>query len=159
MRDDDDLNGDGKICGVGIWSIVVLLTLLLGCDSPGQEPSYGVARDSAGVRIVELPTWPADGPVTELSLDPSWAPSAGLEIGDLGDIDVVPGVGVLLLDELAVNVTVLSDAGDLLKVIGRAGQGPGEFDPQGLRTVVATDSSVFVPDLFLQRLTEFSFDG
>jgi hypothetical protein len=97
--------------------------------------------------------------VTGLTIDPSWTPAAGLEFGDLSDIDLVPGQGVLLLDELAVNVTVLSDSGDLLAVIGRVGQGPGEFDPQGLRRVVATDSSVFVPDLFLQRLTEFTLDG
>jgi hypothetical protein len=108
---------------------------------------------------VELPSWPAEEPVTELHLDPSWAPAEGLEIGDLGDIDVIPGVGILFLDELAVNVTVLSDEGEVLAVIGRAGQGPGEFDPQGLGRMVATDSSVFVPDLFLQRITEFSLDG
>jgi hypothetical protein len=44
-------------------------------------------------------------------------------------------------------------------VFGRTGQGPGEFGPQGLSTLVATDSSVIIPDLSLQRITEFSFDG
>lgn len=139
--------------------VTALLGLLIGCDNQELEVSEGIARDSAGIRIVELPPWPAARPVTELHLDPLWKPAAGLEIGNLGDIDVILGVGVLLLDELAVNVTVLSEKGELLTVIGRAGQGPGEFDPQGLGRMVATDSSVFVPDLFLQRITEFSLDG
>jgi len=139
--------------------IIAVLTLLTGCESPDQASSSGVARDSAGVRIVDLPLPSTDQPVVEWTTDSSWTPSAGLEFGDLSDIDLVPGQGILLLDELGVNVTVLSDAGDLLAVIGRAGEGPGEFDPQGLRRFVATDSSVFVPDLFLQRLTEFTLDG
>ncbi|MFC1790868.1 hypothetical protein ACFL0I_00155 [Gemmatimonadota bacterium] len=146
-------------CGPGLGLVLASLALLAGCDDPGGQSSAGVARDSAGVRIVDLPLRSMDEPVAELTIDPSWTPSAGLEIGDLSDIDLVPGRGILLLDELAVNVTVLSESGDLLAVIGRTGQGPGEFDPQGLRGMVATDSSVFVPDLFLQRLTEFTLAG
>ena len=139
--------------------MMVFLALLAGCDTPARESSAGVARDSAGVRIIELPSSVGGETVTELAIDPSWTPSAGLEIGDLGDIDLIPDHGILLLDELAVNISVLSSSGELLAVIGREGQGPGEFDPQGLSRIVATDSSVIVPDLFLQRITEFSLDG
>jgi len=100
-----------------------------------------------------------DGDEAELLVDPSWTPAAGLEIGNLIDIDVVPDRGVLLLDELAGNVSFISDFGEVLAVIGRDGEGPGEFNPGGLTQLIATDSSVFVPDLFLQRLTEFDLNG
>jgi len=118
-----------------------------------------LVTDSAGVRIIDLPPFSPQEQVTQLPIDSSWSPSAGIEIGDLRDMAVVPGRGLLLLDDLAVTVLFLSDAGELLARIGREGRGPGEFDPQGLSRIVATDSSVFVPDLFLQRLTEFSLDG
>lgn len=138
---------------------LVTLTCLVGCGSPDTDSSTGVVRDSAGVRVVELPSPADDGIVTELSIDPTWAPATGLEIGDLLDIAVLPGRGILLLDELAESVSFVSDAGELLAVIGREGEGPGEFNPQGLSQVIATDSSVFVPDLFMQRVTEFDLDG
>jgi hypothetical protein len=138
---------------------MAVLVLLGGCERSEGVGSTGVARDSAGIRIVGLPDTDTNASPIALSIDPSWAPAGELEIGDLLDIAVIPGRGVLLLDELAGSVTFLSDAGEVLSVLGRDGQGPGEFNPQGLSQIVATDSSVFVPDLFLQRLTEFSLDG
>lgn len=139
--------------------ILVVLALLSGCEAWLEDSSNGVVRDSAGVRLVDLPISRADGTMTELTIDLSWTPSAGLEIGDLLDIDIVSDSGVLLLDELAESVSFVSNSGRVLAVIGRGGEGPGEFNPQGLSQIVATDSSVFVPDLFLQRLTEFDLDG
>jgi len=152
MRD-----GAGWVTVFGLALLTV--AVLAGCEAPHGGSTAGVATDSAGVRIIDLPPFPPGEPVTELSIDASWSPSAGIEIGDLGDMAVVPGRGVLLLDDLAVAVLFLSDGGDLLARIGREGRGPGEFDPQGLSRIVATDSSVFVPDLFLQRMTEFALDG
>lgn len=145
--------------GPGFGLIPMVLTLLVGCGTQSGDSSVGVVRDSAGVRLVDLPGFGMDGTVTELSIDPSWTPSAGLIIGDLIDIGVVPSRGILLLDELAESVSFVSNSGEVLAVMGRDGQGPGEFNPQGLSQVVTTDSSFFVPDLFLQRLTEFNFDG
>jgi hypothetical protein len=144
---------------VEFGSILLFVAFLGGCETQDQSSAAGVARDSAGVRIVELPSRAAGIAVTELSIDPSWAPASRLEIGNLIDLDLVPGRGVLLLDELRMSVIFVSDSGNVLAEIGRDGQGPGEFDPQGLSQIVATDSSVFVPDLFLQRLTEFGLEG
>ena len=145
--------------GPGSRFVLAGLIFLAGCESRGGDLSSGVARDSAGVRIVDLPSPPMSGEETVLSIDPSWTPSAGLEIGKLIDVEVIPGRGVLLLDELAGNVSFISDSGGIIAVIGRRGEGPGEFDPQGLSQVIATDSSIFVPDLFLQRITEFDLNG
>jgi len=134
-------------------------TFVGACDGGREAPYVGVARDSAGVRIVELPPMAPGETVEDLVIDSAWTPASDIQIGDLSDIAVVADRGVLLLDVLALNVTFLSHSGEVLGVIGREGQGPGEFDPQGLGRIVCTDSSVFVPDLFLQRLTEFSLDG
>lgn len=144
---------------MGSTIVVALLSILLGCADAGEPSSAGTVQDSAGIRIIDLPESMAGVQEVDLTVDPSWTPAAGIELGDLGDVDVVQGRGVLLLDELAVNIRVLSNSGDLLAVMGRDGQGPGEFDPQGLSRIVTTDSSVIVPDLFLQRLTEFALDG
>lgn len=130
-----------------------------GCEAQRRNSTGGVARDSAGIRIVDLLNPGIGQPEVELKIDSTWDPADGLEIGNLIDIDVVPDRGILLLDELAGTVFFISDSGEPLASLGRDGEGPGEFNPQGLSQIIKTDSSVFVPDLFLQRLTEFDFDG
>lgn len=137
----------------------VALALLVSCKGPPGYTNVGTARDSAGIRIVDLPNLGASLPEADLEIDPTWNLAEGLEIGDLRDLDVIPDRGFLLLDELAGSISFLSNSGEILALIGRDGEGPGEFNPQGLSQVIATDSSVFVPDLFLQRLTEFDFAG
>jgi hypothetical protein len=139
--------------------IILGVLLLSACEVPNREPQNGMERDSAGVRILELPDAEAGVRTYEFSVDPSWDPASGLEIGDLLDIDLTPDGGILLLDELAGTILLVSESGEVLASIGHEGEGPGEFNPQGLSQVIATDSSVFVPDLFLQRLTEFQLDG
>ncbi|MFH1764692.1 MAG: hypothetical protein ABIF09_10915 [Gemmatimonadota bacterium] len=139
--------------------VLAVFVLLVGCQAQDGDGTAGVARDSAGVTIIDLPNPAVYGADTELLIDPTWNPSEGLEIGSLIDVGVVQDRGTLLLDELAGNVSYISDSGDLLALIGHEGEGPGEFNPQGLSQVVATDSSVFIPDLFLQRLTEFDLEG
>lgn len=139
--------------------LVLGVLLLSACEVPNREPQIGTERDSVGVRIVQLPDAEAEVQAYEFSVDPSWDPAAGLEIGDLLDIDLLPDGGVLLLDGLAETILLISESGEVLASIGREGDGPGEFNPQGLSQVIATDSSVLVPDLFLQRLTEFQLNG
>jgi hypothetical protein len=65
----------------------------------------------------------------------------------------------VLLERYGARVLVASASGELVAQFGGVGEGPGEFNPQGLTRVVATDSSVFVPDLFLQRISEFAPSG
>jgi hypothetical protein len=56
-------------------------------------------------------------------------------------------------------VAVLSADGRPVAWIGRPGEGPGELSPSGLTQVLVTDSSVLVPDLFQQRISEFLVSG
>ena len=145
--------------GPRIGLLLLASGLIVACEAHPRESTVGAARDSAGIRIVDLPDLGANLPEKELEVDPNWNPAEGLEIGDLIDLEVVPGRGILLLDELAETISFISETGDVLASIGRSGEGPGEFHPQGLSQVIATDSSVFVPDLFLQRITEFDLSG
>ena len=145
--------------GWGLLAALVCFLHVAACaDSEAHEPG-GVVRDSAEIRLIDLPPFADSEPELVLAIDSSWNPAAGLEIGTLSDVAVAPGNRILLLDEMAANVIVLSPSGEVEAVFGRTGQGPGEFGPQGLSTLVATDSSVIIPDLSLQRITEFSFDG
>jgi len=144
------------------WEITAVLACFLhftACVDSGPHPPAGVVRDSAGIRLIELPPFPTLETELVLAIDSSWAPAEGLEIGRLTDIAVAPGDRVLLLDELESKITVLSTTGEVEAVFGRTGEGPGEFNGRGLRNLVTTDSSVLVPDLHLQRITEFSFSG
>ena len=141
-------------CGLVFW-----LLLLCSCEASRPESDRGVARDSAGSRIIALPDESSADGRLQLSVDTSWMPAVQLETGHLLDLELVADRGILLLDELAEKITLVSNSGESLATIGREGEGPGEFNPQGLSQVIATDSSVLVPDLFLQRLTEFRLDG
>lgn len=135
---------------------LMALTLLLGCIGSAEPGSGGAVRDSAGVRVIDLP--PGEG-LAELHVDETWGPPPGLELGDLVDVAVAPDGRVALLDGLAARATVLSPGGAVLATFGRPGSGPGELRAGGLRDLVVTDSSVLVPDLPHQRLPEFSVDG
>jgi len=140
-------------------TIIGAFVLLFGCEAPAGAPGAVIQHDSAGVRIIDLPIPSGEDRRIELTLDSSWNPAGDLETGDLLDMDLVPNRGILLLDELGEKVSFISNSGEVVVVMGRRGEGPGEFNPQGLSQVMATDSSLFVPDLFLQRLTEFSLSG
>jgi hypothetical protein len=130
-------------------------------EGPPADPA-SVAWDSAGVRIVELPPDNARPPERVLAVDPDWAPASGLEFGELVDIDLMSDGRIVLLDALEARVTILAPDGTVEASFGGPGEGPGEFEPRGLSPLtglVAMDSTVIVPDLALQRLTEFSLAG
>lgn len=144
------------LCG-GMIALVVAAPS--GCDAVPSSARSEVVRDSAGVRLIDLPASTDAATARRISLDSSWRQPADLELGELVDVDVGPEGRVFLLDRLAAKVVVLSAEGAVQGSFGRAGGGPGEFAVEGLRRLVATDSSILVPDLFGQRVTEFDFSG
>jgi hypothetical protein len=132
----------------------------VGCSGePSAAVPAGAASDSAGVRIVDLSDVPAS-PTRRFDVDRSWLEEMDLDVGRLGDADALPGGGAVLLDEMSGTISVVSPGGELLRAFGRLGEGPGEFSPHGgISRVVVTDSSFVIPDIQLQRITEFSLDG
>lgn len=151
-----------RLCCLLALAQAALLSLAGCADGPPPIDRQGIVQDSAGIRIVDLPPRDAGPAERLLELDAAWGPEPGLEIGELADVAVAPDGRVILLDALAARVLVLAPDGALETSFGRPGSGPGELEPQGLGPLgrlVPTDTSVFVPDLAQQRLTEFSLDG
>lgn len=147
------------IRGPGPRSAGLLLGVLLSaaCGEAPDRLWEPVVRDSAGVLVVELPAGGPEEPIRELGLDASWGPE--LELGHLADLAVAGDGRVALLDAQAARVFVLDRAGEVEAAFGGPGAGPGELDPRGLMTLMATDSLVRVPDLAQRRVSEFSLEG
>jgi hypothetical protein len=131
---------------------------LAACDSAPPADVQGHMWDSAGIRIIDLPE-PTSSPVDTLEIDAEWGPPGELDLGELVDVAVIADGRVALLDRMQARVILLAPDGSVEASFGGAGEGPGEFSPYGLNRVVATDSSLLVPDIQLQRMNEFSIDG
>lgn len=137
---------------------VILLTAACGGDQGANVPA-GVIGDSAGIRVVDLTGVPTM-PTRAVGIDEGWLESFDLDVGRLGDVVPLADDGAVLLDEMAGTVFVLDVGGRVVLEFGGLGEGPGEFSPHGgISRVLATDSSFLVPDIQLQRITEFSVDG
>jgi len=94
-----------------------------------------------------------------LHLDTAWQVADSVQLGRLTDVAVASDGTVGALDGLAAQVVVFAPDARLMTRFGSEGGGPGEFEPDGLSELVLTDSSIVVPDLIQQRLSEFSFSG
>ena len=141
-----------------IVAICTCWVALAGCGE-GDRSDHGAAvRDSAGIRIVTHSAT-SEEPRRHLQTDPGWPSEAELSFGELVDLEVTPEGRVALLDRMTAELTVLSPGGEVEARFGGVGEGPGEMSPFGLFRVVATDSTLVVPDIQLQRMTEFSLSG
>jgi hypothetical protein len=123
---------------------LALFLAFLGCRPSPENPE----------RLSTVPIEEAQ----ELELD-DWGLAGDEGLGELADLALVPGGGAALLDRLGAVVVIYGPNGGEVTRAGGPGEGPGELAPQGLSAVVATDSSLLVPDIQLQRITEFSVDG
>ncbi|MGH7574577.1 MAG: hypothetical protein ACREM1_05520 [Longimicrobiales bacterium] len=140
------------------WLVAApVLIALAGCTESTSD-GLGAVRDSAGIRIVDLSGVPLE-PRRSLAIDSSWVSFAHLEVGTLGDVDVLDDGRVVVLDHMSAAITVVRPEGSIERTFGRPGEGPGELSPRGISTLIVTDSSVIVPDVQLQRITEFSLEG
>lgn len=140
--------------------VVALLGVGLSACAGGEVATVsGTVRDSAGIRVIDLPAPDPSTPRLELPLDRGWAPAPGHEFGELVDVEPLETGGVALLDRFDAQVLVLDPDGRVVSRFGREGSGPGEFGPRGLTRIVATGGALVVPDLVQQRLSEFTPDG
>lgn len=141
--------------------IVLILSLYLAScvDRPTREP-LGTVRDSAGIALVDIPADSDAGLAVSLPIDSAWGEAVGLEVGELTDVLIAPDGRLIFLDAAGAQVHTRPASDGAWTIFGRPGDGPGEFSSRGLLgPLLATDSSVLVPDLDLQRITEFSFNG
>ena len=142
---------------LGVARLLLVLSITA-CDPGADAALSGVVSDSAGVRIVEF-VQPVDLPSRELHVDEGWDLGERRDFGQLVDLEVLGEGRVAVLDALGAEVVLLDGESGLITVLGGPGEGPGEFSPNGLVSVTKSDSSVVVPDLQLQRVSEFGFDG
>jgi len=110
------------------------------------------------VRIAAL-TALEDAEVALISLDPEWTAEAAQALGAISDLVLFPGGGLAVVDPLNARVHVFHPDGSAAASFGQIGEGPGELSEMGLSDLIATDSSVIVPDLQHQRLSEFDREG
>jgi hypothetical protein len=90
----------------------------------------------------------------ERSLGASTHPDSLLQL--VSDVAIGPAGQVIVLDGLARNLKVFESSGVLRRIIGRRGEGPGEFSSP-LRVEVTRDGRIFVFEA--GRIQSFSLDG
>jgi len=94
--------------------------------------------------------------VEEMRIDESALPE-GEFFGSITDIAVDEQGNVYLCDMKACNIKKFSSQGKFIKVMGRKGQGPGEFISPSL--VAASDNSLYVYDIGNRRLCSLTTEG
>ncbi len=128
----------------------------------------GVARDSAGVRIVEHPSVPEDLPVWSVSETPELRIGsidvAATAFASVGEIIVRSDGSLVVVDEGAGLLRAFSPSGEMIWVAGGIGGGPGEFGrvlgrAPSLDAFLMPDDSILVFDGSNQRLQVFDSAG
>ncbi len=82
----------------------------------------------------------------------------GVAFGRIADVEVVPGRGILVLDEHNFALSWFGEDGQFMDRVGRNGHGPGEFAvPRGLH--VGPGNAVHVLDARNARISRFELSG
>jgi hypothetical protein len=142
---------------------LVFAALAAACGRDGPQGEAGgvpqpVARDSAGVRIVEngqVPPvgWRAgDSPLFTLGWGSDEPPFTWLQSGR-----IMPDGGALVGDFGSGTIYRVGPDGSVLATWGRKGEGPGEY--QAFDAILLLGDSILVSDGRLRRVTVLSSDG
>ncbi len=145
-----------------LWHLLILASLVTACRPTAKVPASLVVRDSAGVIIVEHPL-NALATTRQLSLGDTIAPY-------VEGVDDFPGTGVfargvlfgkehqlLMLDLRDQRVMAYDTAGQLVKVAGRKGAGPEEFNGASEMHWIAPDT-LMIMDLSNGRVALLDAD-
>jgi hypothetical protein len=142
---------------VGALATAALAACATGADGVADV----VTRDSAGVRIVEIPSaidlpmWTIDtNPVVRVGDrpgDPAHELFRVRSAVQLDDGRIVVG------SQGSYDVRIFDANGNHLRTFGRQGSGPGEF--QWLGNLLVDNDTIFTFDWQLQRATAFTFEG
>lgn len=136
--------------------LVVGVLWVSGCDRTTSEVST-VARDSAGVRIVDVQIEPESLPYWALDSTPVRA-LTGAESGDetafafIGPVRFLSSGGLVVGDIASSRLLIYDAAGRFVRFLGRRGEGPGEMRRLESMTVGAGDT-VTTFDPALRRLS------
>lgn len=142
-------------------AVVLLLAVSsVACDSPARSLDV-VAIDSAGVEIIEygilddLPSDTLQREVMRIGDDPSERPWEFI-----ADAALLPDGRIVVLDGGATQQLVfLGPGGEVRRVVGGAGEGPGEFGDASQVILSEDGTRLGVHDWRTQRLTVFDAEG
>jgi len=120
--------------------IVAMSALLLVCCGPGDKETAGLSPGSCQI---------SSTPVVSIG---------GIEppahtFGDISDVGRLPDGDIAVADRQARFISIFDTGGNLVRTLGREGEGPGEFlDPIA---VAATNNALLVWDWDQLRVTRF----
>lgn len=135
------------------FSFVVGLAVLAACEPPDAPPAALQVRDSAGVRIVEVPAGPVDTfHVAEPLLTIGHEGDENYEFSFIRDVVSLQDGRIVVADRGATAVRYYDLAGTYLGRVGREGEGPGEFRLIGAVQPLSGDT-VAVLDGALRRVS------
>jgi hypothetical protein len=112
--------------------------------------------DSAGVRIVENAI-PALANNCELAMHPDLTIGESQELSQVSDAALLPDGGLAITQYSTSSVLLFDAKGQLIRTIGRRGDGPGEFHTP--RRVWVFDDTLVISDHRPWRLQYFTQDG
>lgn len=137
-----------------------LALLLTSCSGVDSQEFRGTVLDSAGITLIDLPSDSGAGRLLALPADSGWGGIQELTTAEVSDAAFDQHGRTIVLDAESGRVHVRSSSDGAWTSIGDPGEGFEGFSSRGLLgDLVLTDSSFLVPDLDLQRITEFSFAG
>ena len=143
-----------------------LLLLLLACEdrAPVATDPATVARDSAGIRIVENPEHAPDstswsiGSAPTLVIGDDEAKGRNYLFGSIAGARRLSDGRIVVADEARGEVRMYDSSGAYLREIGRVGRGPGEFRSVG--GVMLLGDSIVVPSYYAGAIAPlFTPDG
>lgn len=146
-----------RIVAAHVLGLVIGSVVACSLGESGRESAQ--VRDSAGIRISDLPPTSAQTRRIHVEVDDGPIGPPDLEYGRIAALGIGRDGIVAVLDQLEAKVVVLTNSGAVRSQFGNPGGGPGELDPRGLAGVVIDGQSVLVPDVVSQRLTRFDLDG
>jgi hypothetical protein len=140
---------------------LILLIVAGGCEQRTASGSVDVTEtDSAGVSLVRISGSVEDLPVLMLSAAPIAEVSGDAPpfLGSVGEVEILYDGGLLIEDNQTAELRRFDPSGLELQVLGRRGDGPGEFQNLTELTVTAGDTA-YAYDRRLYGVSRFNPDG
>ena len=139
-----------------------VIPVVAGCYSPAAS-SGGLQiteSDSSGITLVQINGAMAELPIVGLEEEPIMVISGDAPpfLGSIGEVAILSDGGLLIEDNQSDQIHQFDSSGDEVQVLGRQGEGPGEFQNILSLTVTRGDTA-YVYDRRLYRLTQFMPDG
>ena len=127
------------------------------------EPSgqiHVTERDSAGVRVLTISGAVTDLPVVRFDGDPAAEVSGDAPpyLGRIGEVEFLSDASLLVEDAQSSELHLFDAAGNVLGLMGGAGEGPGEFRNLTALTVTPGDT-IYAYDRGLSRVSAFDRHG